>query len=54
MEEAFQILNVNYSGILKEISLIKKDISYSQKKFENIYTLIERLKEQKDPHVTSG
>lgn len=54
MEEAFQIININFSGLLKEIALIKKDVAYDQKKFENVYTLIERLKEQKEPHVTSG
>lgn len=45
MEEAFKVMDVNFSGLVKEIALIKKDVAYDQKKFENIYTLIERLKE---------
>lgn len=45
MEEAFQVINLNFTGLVKEIALIKKDVAYDQKKFENVYTLIERLKE---------
>lgn len=45
IEEAIQVININFSGLVKEIALIKKDVAYDQKKFENVYTLIERLKE---------
>ncbi len=47
MEEAFKIFKVDFDGLIKEISLLKKSVAYDQKKFENIYTLIERLKEGK-------
>ncbi len=40
----FQAFKIDYEGISKELSLIKKAIAYNEKKFENIYTLIERLK----------
>lgn len=35
---------VDYEGLKREIELLKSAVSYDQKKFENIYTLIERLK----------
>lgn len=35
---------VNMDGLTKEIDLLKKSRDYAEKKFENIYTLIERLK----------
>lgn len=44
LDERFQILKVDFDGLIKEISLLKKAVAYDQKKFENIYTLIERLK----------
>lgn len=47
MEETFQAFKVDFAGLIKEIALIKKAVAYDQKKFENIYTLIERLKEGK-------
>lgn len=44
MDETFQSFKIDFSGLVKEIALLKKQASYSQKKFENVYTLIERLK----------
>lgn len=44
MEEAFQVFKVDFDGLVKEIALLKKAVAYDQKKFENVYTLIERLK----------
>jgi hypothetical protein len=35
---------VDFSGLTKEIAVLKKAVAYDQKKFENVYTLIERLK----------
>jgi len=45
MEDGFQTLKIDFLGLVKEIALIKKTLAYDQKKFENIYTLIDRLKE---------
>lgn len=42
--EAFKI---DFQGVLQEIARMKHAIGYGEKKFENIYTLIERLKESK-------
>lgn len=36
---------VDQQGLVKEIAILKKASNYADKKFENIYTLIERLKE---------
>lgn len=47
IDERLEVFKVDFDGLIREISLIKKDVSYGQKKFENIYTLIERLKEGK-------
>ncbi len=47
LDERFKILKIDLDGLMKEIELLKKAISYDQKKFENVYTLIERLKEGK-------
>lgn len=44
LEEKFSILRVDFEGLVREIALLKKSTHYDQKKFENIYTLIERLK----------
>lgn len=38
-------IKIDFQGLIKEIELLKKAVKYSEKKFENIYTLIERLKE---------
>lgn len=47
LDERFKVLKIDLDGLIKEIELLKKAISYDQKKFENVYTLIERLKEGK-------
>jgi len=47
LEEKMKIWKVDFDGIMKELAVIKKSLSYDQKKFENIYTLIERLKGEK-------
>jgi hypothetical protein len=44
LDERLEILKVDFNGLIKEIGLLKKSVAYDQKKFENIYTLIERLK----------
>ncbi len=46
MDEQFAIFKVDFDGLVQEINLLKKADAYDQKKFENIYTLIERLKER--------
>lgn len=48
MEEKFQTFKVDYDGLFREIKLLKKSVDYDQKKFENVYTLIERLKAEKE------
>lgn len=45
VDTKFDCLKVDMAGLTREIELLKKSNSYDQKKFENIYTLIERLKE---------
>lgn len=35
---------IDFAGLVKEIALLKEAIKYGDKKFENLYTLIERLK----------
>ena len=35
---------VDFEGLVQEISRLKKAVAYDEKKFENVYTLIERLK----------
>lgn len=47
LDERFKILKVDFDGLIKEINLLKKAVAYDKKKFENVYTLIERLKEGK-------
>jgi hypothetical protein len=39
---------VDFDGLVKEIAILKKAVAYDQKKFENVYTLIERLKAGKE------
>lgn len=54
-EEIREILlayETNFKGLQREIELLKKSVGYGEKKFENIYTLIERLKAGKN--VPSG
>lgn len=47
ISEKLACFKVDCNGILKEIDILKKSLAYDQKKFENIYTLIERLKADK-------
>jgi len=47
VDEILSALRVDCEGLIKEISLLKKSAHYTEKRFENIYTLIERLKEDK-------
>ena len=44
LNERLQPIDINFKGLQKEIEILKKAVSYSEKKFENIYTLIDRLK----------
>ena len=47
LDERFKVWKIDFDGLFKEIAVLKKTFSYDQKKFEHIYTLIERLKEGK-------
>ncbi len=47
IEEKLAAFYVDFAGLVKEIALLKKAVAYDEKKFENVYTLIERLKEGK-------
>lgn len=47
LDDRFNSWKVDMEGLVKEIAILKKGISYDQKKFEHIYTLIERLKGEK-------
>lgn len=42
--ELFNSAKIDYSGVMKELNMIKKALHYDEKKFENLYTLIDRLK----------
>ncbi len=44
MNSLLEIWKVDCDGLVKEIALLKRSSAYAEKKFENIYTLIERLK----------
>ena len=44
IDEVKKVVKVDLDGVAKEIFLMKKAIVYEQKKIENIYTLIERIK----------
>lgn len=46
LEERLNTFKIDFEGLVKEIAILKKAIAYDQKKFENLYTLIERLKEK--------
>lgn len=48
MSESFDAFQIDFDGLVKEIALLKKAVAYDQKKFENVYTLIERLKAEKE------
>jgi hypothetical protein len=38
---------IDFEGVARELMMVKKNVAYGEKKFENIYTLIERLKGEK-------
>lgn len=44
LEEKINMFHVDFAGVLLEIDRMKKSIRYGEKKFENLYTLIDRLK----------
>lgn len=44
IDERMEILKVDFDGLVREIAILKKAVAYDEKKFENIYTLIDRLK----------
>ncbi len=44
LDERLNPLQIDFKGLVKEIEILKKAVKYGEKKFENIYTLIERLK----------
>lgn len=45
IDERFKVWKIDFDGLVKEIAILKKAVHYDQKKFENVYTLIDRLKE---------
>lgn len=47
LEDRLEIVYGDLAGLVREIELLKKSTNYNEKKFENIYTLINRLKEGK-------
>lgn len=47
LNERLNPIQIDFAGLIKEIELLKRAVKYGEKKFENIYTLIERLKEGK-------
>jgi hypothetical protein len=50
LDERFKVWQVDFDGLIREIVLLKKTIHYDQKKFEHIYTLIERIQAGKECH----
>ncbi len=46
IDENLKSFRVDFEGLVREISILKRSVAYDQKKFEHIYTLIERLKEK--------
>ena len=46
IDRVIKVWKVDFDGLVKEIGLLKKSTAYGEKKFENIYTLIDRLKEK--------
>lgn len=44
IDESLKVFKVDFDGLIREIDFLKRENSYDQKKFENIYTLIERSK----------
>ena len=47
VDAMLKTLHVDCEGLIKEIALLKKSAHYTEKRFENIYTLINRLKADK-------
>jgi len=47
VQEMLNTMSIDFQGLIREIAILKKTTAYSEKKFENIYTLIDRLKEGK-------
>jgi hypothetical protein len=47
IDERFDVFKVDFEGLAREIAILKKAIAYDEKRFENIYTLIQRLKAEK-------
>lgn len=44
INERFEVFKVDFDGLYREISIIKKNVAYGEKKFEDIYTSINKLK----------
>lgn len=44
LDNKLKEIDVTQKGMQQEIEIIKKSVQYGEKKFENIYTLLERLK----------
>lgn len=44
VEDLLTSMRVDFQGLIKELAVLKRDVAYGEKKFENIYTLLERLK----------
>lgn len=44
LEAASVVWKIDFDGLVKEIAILKKSATYAEKKFENLYTLIDRLK----------
>ena len=49
LEAKIQSHYVDVAGIMRELTIYKKENSITQKKIENIYTLIARLKKSEEP-----
>lgn len=47
IDEALSVMRVDMNGLVKEIDLLKRSSFYSEKKFEQVHTLISRLQEKK-------
>lgn len=47
--ESHENIALDIRALIKEIEILKHNQKYNDKKFENIYTLIERLKSKVDP-----
>ena len=44
IDERFNVFKIDFDGLVRELAILKRAVAYDEKKFENIYTLIERLK----------